>query len=194
MSGWELVGVVLGFAYLILAIRQNIWCWLAAGLSELIFMAVMFDAKLYMESGLRVFYLVMGVYGWYSWHFGAEGRLPVTRWHFRRHAIAVCAICLLVLASGSLLLMYTDAVFPYWDSLTTWSAMFATWLVARKVLENWYYWLAIDAVSVWLYVERGLLFIAGLYVVYLVMIVFGYLAWKRSMAVEPGLAPGADIR
>jgi nicotinamide mononucleotide transporter len=88
--------------------------------------------------------------------------------------------------------MYTDAAFPYWDSLTTWSAMFATWLVARKVLENWYYWLIIDAVSVWLYVERGLMFIAGLYLVYLVMIVFGYVAWKRSMNDAALVTAGAE--
>jgi len=181
MSGWELVGVVFGFTYLVLAIRQNIWCWLAAALSELIFVGVMFDAQLYMESGLRIFYLIMAAYGWYNWHFGDEGRLPVTRWRFRQHAIAIASIGVLLLISGSLLSRYTDAVFPYWDSLTTWSAMFATWLVARKVLENWYYWLVIDAVSVWLYVERSLMFIAALYLVYLIMIVFGYFAWKRSM-------------
>jgi nicotinamide mononucleotide transporter len=181
MSGWELVGVLLGFTYLVLAIRQNIWCWLAAALAEMIFVAVMFDAQLYMESGLRIFYLIMAAYGWHNWRFGGEGDLPVTRWPLRQHVIAAALIVALLLVSGGLLSIYTDAAFPYWDSFTTWSAMFATWLVARKVLENWYYWLVIDAVSVWLYLERGLVFIASLYLVYLVMIVFGYLAWKRSM-------------
>ena len=183
MSLWELTGVLLAFAYLVLAIRQSIWCWAAAAVSEVIFMFIMIDANLYMESLLRVFYFVMAAYGWYLWRSrGPEDKsLAVTRWPYRKHAITMVVIAALVVASGYLLSAYTDAALPYWDSFTTWSAMIATWMVARKILENWYYWFVIDAVSVWLYLERGLILTAGLYLVYLVMIVYGYRAWKQSM-------------
>jgi|TARA_B110000881_G_scaffold218437_1_gene237950 nicotinamide mononucleotide transporter len=184
MSGWELLGAILGIAYLVLAIRQNIWCWAVAAVGEIIFMFVMFDAQLYMESMLRVFYLVMAIYGWFSWRSGqaqAGSQRAVTTLPLSMHCVAILAVAGLVLVSGSLLSVYTDAALPYWDSFTTWSAMFATWLVARKIIENWYYWFVIDAVSAWLYVERGLVFVAFLYLVYLVMIVYGFRAWQRSM-------------
>ena len=183
MSVWELIAVVLAFAYLVLAIRQNIWCWVVAALSEIIFMFLMIDAQLYMESALRVFYLVMAAYGWYSWRSGgpAHSSLPVTTLPARYHAVIIVIVALLVVISGLLLTRYTDSALPYWDSFTTWAAMIATWMVARKVLENWYYWFVIDAVSAWLYIERGLSLTACLYLVYLVMIVFGIRAWRRTL-------------
>ncbi len=183
MSLWELVGVALGFVYLVLAIRQNIGCWIAAALSEIIFIFIMADARLYMESALRVFYLGMAGYGWYQWTHGLnrQAALKVTQWPWRYHLAAISVLTGLVIVSGTLLSAYTDAALPYWDAFTTWFAVFATWLVAKKLLENWYYWFVIDAVSVWLYAERGLVFVATLYAVYLVMIVFGYKTWKASM-------------
>lgn len=182
LSGWELIGVLLAFAYLFLAIRQNIWCWAAAAASEIIFLFLMFEAKLYMESFLRIFYLGMAAYGWYSWKHGPgpDNGLPVGIWPLRRHLYVLAAIALLVAASGFALSAYTDAALPYWDSFTTWAAMIATWMVARKVLENWYYWFVVDAVSAWLYMERGLQLTALLYVVYLVMIVIGFIKWRQS--------------
>jgi len=191
MSGWEAAGVVLAFAYLVLAIRQNIWCWAAAAVSEIIFMFIMIEAKLYMESALRVFYLGMAAYGWYSWSGRGrpggskdDGGLPVSVWPWRKHVIALAAIFLLVVVSGYTLSQFTDAALPYWDSFTTWAAMIATWMVARKVLENWFYWFVIDAVSVWLYLERGLQLTAFLYAVYLVMIVIGYRQWRSRYLTE----------
>ncbi|MDG1462902.1 MAG: nicotinamide riboside transporter PnuC [Gammaproteobacteria bacterium] len=183
MSVWELLAVLLAFAYLVLAIRQNIWCWVVAAISEVIFMFLMVEAQLYMESALRVFYLAMAAYGWYSWRSADDARasLPVTIRHPRYHLVVIVTIALLVGCSGGLLAHYTDSVLPYWDSFTTWTAMFATWMVARKVFENWYYWFVVDVVSAWLYIERGLSFTACLYLVYLIMIVFGIRAWRRTL-------------
>jgi len=181
MSGWEATGVLLAFVYLVLAIRQNIWCWAAAAVSEVIFLFVMFEARLYMESALRIFYLGMAAYGWYSWRHGKQGKdLAVQVWAVRKHLITLVAITVLVAVSGYLLSAYTDAALPYWDSFTTWAAMITTWMVTRKILENWYYWFVIDAVSAWLYFERGLTLTAALYLVYLVMIVFGFMKWRDS--------------
>ncbi|MGI9203604.1 MAG: nicotinamide riboside transporter PnuC [Woeseiaceae bacterium] len=185
LAGWsagEITAVVFAILYLFLAIRENIWCWFCAGVSTTIYIGVYFGAKLYMESLLNVFYLVMAIYGWYVWRSGGSDShlLPVVKWPIRVHLIAIAAIATCVLASGYLLDTYTDAAFPYIDSATTFAAIWATFLVARKVLENWWYWLAIDAVSVVIYWSRGLELTSILFVAYLAMIPFGLLSWTKS--------------
>ena len=182
LSGIELAAVALAIAYLLLAIRQNIWCWLCAALSTAIYVYVFAGAKLYMESLLNVFYFAMAVYGWLVWRSGGKGTdtLPVRVWPVKIHAAAIGTVLALAALSGFLLSTYTDAAYPYVDSATTFAAVWATFLVARKVLENWWYWLVIDAVSVLIYWSRGLEPTAVLFVVYLAMIPFGLIAWTNS--------------
>ncbi len=178
----EVIAVIAAVAYLLLAIRQNIWCWLCAGISTAIYVYLFFDAKLYMESVLNLFYFGMAVYGWTVWYLGrsGDGELPVSVWKREVHALAVASIVTVSLLSGYLLKTYSDAAYPYVDSMTTFGAIWATFLVARKVLENWWYWLVIDAASVAIYWSRDLELTALLFVVYVVMIPFGLMAWRRS--------------
>lgn len=182
LSWLEALAVVLAIAYLVLAVRQNIWCWACAFVSTAIYIYLFHSVALLMESALNVFYLIMAVYGWYEWRYGGarHAGLPVTVWPLRRHLAAILVIVALVIASGYVLSRRTTAAFPYLDSLTTWSAVWATFLVARKVLENWFYWFLIDALSVWLYVSRGLPLTAMLFCVYLVLIPIGFFAWRRD--------------
>ncbi len=186
MSPWEIVAVVLAVAYLILAIRQNIWCWAAAFASTGIYLLLMYRAHLYMESALQVFYLGMAVYGWYEWHHGPgpNHALPVGRWSSMRHAGAIIGVGLATGISGWLLHKYSNAALPYFDSFTTWGAMIATFMVARKILENWLYWFVIDSVSIGLYINRDLYLTALLFAGYLVLIVIGYRAWRNDMREE----------
>jgi len=181
-SGLEVVAVLAAVLYLLLAIRENIWCWLFAGISTAIYVYLFVVARLYMESALNVFYFAMAVYGWRVWYFGrtAEHELPVSVWAPRIHAFAIAAILAASAASGYLLSVSSNAAFPYIDSLTTWSAIWATFLVARKVLENWWYWLLIDAASVFIYWSRDLQLTSLLFVVYVIMIPFGLIRWTRS--------------
>jgi len=94
---------------------------------------------------------------------------------------AVVVIVGVSVVNGYLMSRHTDAAFPYIDALTTWSAIWATFLVARKVLENWWYWLLIDIVSVCIYWLRDLELTAMLFVIYVIMIPFGLVSWRRSM-------------
>ena len=183
LQWWEVLAVVLAIAYLVLAIRQNIWCWAAAALSTLLYLFIMYEASLYMESALQIFYLAMAAYGWRQWRHGGAGggELTVTTRPLRHHVVAVGSVLALVLVSGELLSRYSEAALPFLDSLTTWGAVIATWMVARKILENWIYWFVIDAVSIGLYLSRELYFTAGLFGAYLVMIVIGYRSWRASM-------------
>ncbi len=181
-SALEFAAVVFALLYLVLAIRENIWCWLCAMVSTAIYVWLFIGAKLYMESVLNVFYFVMAVYGWFVWHSGEieEEPLPVSVWSGMTHVRAILAIAVLSAISGYALTQYSDAAYPYIDSATTFAAIWATFLVARKVLENWWYWLLIDAVSVLIYWSRGRELTALLFVVYVALIPIGLVSWTRS--------------
>lgn len=185
LAAWspaEATAVVFAILYLLLAIRESIWCWLCAGVSTAIYVWLFITAKLYMESLLNVFYFGMAVYGWITWRSGKgdNHELPVAVWPRRVHVVAAAVIAVLVFVTGTWLARYSDAAYPYIDSATTFAAMWATFLVARKVLENWWYWLAIDVVSVFIYWSRGLELTSLLFIVYVVMIPFGLMSWTRS--------------
>tara|TARA_R110002096_G_scaffold6409_3_gene29759 strand:+ start:1632 stop:2240 length:609 start_codon:yes stop_codon:yes gene_type:complete len=179
----EVCAVIAAILYLVLAIRQNIACWFFAAISTALYVWLFIAARLYMEAALNVFYLGMAGYGFAVWYAGRapDQRLPVVVWPIRVHAAAATALLALSMLNGYLLDRFTDAAFPYIDSMTSWFAIWATFLVARKVLENWWYWLAIDAVSVIIYWSRDLQLTSILFVVYIVMIPFGLVAWTRSM-------------
>jgi len=183
-QAWEALAVALAVAYLVLAIRQNAWCWAAAAASTLLYLFIMYDSRLYMQSLLQLYYLAMAAYGWYHWRHArtADGELPVTVWPLRYHGFAIGAVLLLVWVSAGLLDRYSDGALPYVDAFTAWGAIVATFMVARKILENWLYWFVIDSVSIGLYLERELYFTAALFAAYLVMIVIGYRSWRASLA------------
>ncbi len=179
----EIIAVVSAIAYLGFAIRQQIVCWLFAAISTAIYIGLFIEAKLYMESLLNLFYLVMAGYGWYVWRSGGtdDQDRPVVIWPRNTHLVAIVALGFLSALSGYLLSNYSDAAFPYVDSLTTWFAVWGTFLVARKVLENWWYWLLIDIASVFIYWSRDLQLTSLLFVVYVIMIPFGLVSWTKSM-------------
>jgi len=184
----EVIAVVSAIAYLFLAIRQNIWCWLGAAISTAIYVYLFIVARLYMESALNSFYFAMAIYGWYMWHGGRSGdaELSVSVWPLRVHAIAILAIVVVSTANGYALARFTNAAYPYIDSLTTWGAIWATFLVARKILENWWYWLVIDIASIAIYWARDLQLTSILFVIYVFMIPFGMRAWRRSWREQLG--------
>lgn len=187
-QAWEALAVALAVAYLLLAIRQNAWCWAAAAVSTSLYLFIMYDSKLYMQSLLQLYYLAMAAYGWYHWRHPptADGELPVTTWPLRYHGLAIGAVLLLVLVSALLLQRYSDGALPYLDAFTAWGAVITTFMVARKVLENWLYWFVIDGVSIGLYLDRELYFTAALFAFYLVMVVIGYRSWRASMSGQAG--------
>ena len=182
LHGWEALAVLLGIAYLLLAMRESLWCWPAAFLSTLIYLFLFWHADLPMESGLQFYYLAMAVYGWWHWRGGAGAAaepLPVRTWPWHYHVAAIVLVLAASLASGAALTHAGLGRLPYLDSFTTWGAILTTWMVAQKLLENWLYWLVVDGVSLYLYVDRGLHLTALLFVVYLVIVVFGYFQWRR---------------
>jgi nicotinamide mononucleotide transporter len=182
VSTLEAVSVAFGLAYVVLAAKENIWCWPAAFIGTGTGIIVFWDASLLMESALNVFYLLMAVYGFYQWRYGGEQgeQLKITSWRLPQHLTALMLIVALVTGSGYLLDSHTNAALPYVDSFTTWAAVVCTWMVTRKILENWLYWIVIDAVSVWLFAQRELYLYALLFVLYTIIAVYGYLQWRHK--------------
>jgi nicotinamide mononucleotide transporter len=186
LSPLEAAAVVLAIAYLILAIRQSILCWWTALVSSLLYVVIFMRARLYMESAVNVFYAAMAVYGWYEWRFGGarhEG-VRINVWPARYHAAAFSLIAASTLLFG-LYLSTTSEASPFVDSFTTVGAVVTTFMVARKVLENWIYWLVIDSVEVYLFVSRELYLTALLFVVYLVLVVIGFRDWLKDYRAVP---------
>ena len=178
----ELMAVVFAIIYLVLAVRENILCWFAAGISTLIFLYIFWDVKLYMQFSLQVYYFAMAVFGWFQWRLANAGStsMQVSMWSMGKHFIALAFIVLLTLLSGYFLDYGTDAQLPYLDSFTTWGSVVTTFMVVRKILENWIYWLVIDSISIYLYIDRELYFTAMLFVVYIAITFFGWFSWSKK--------------
>jgi nicotinamide mononucleotide transporter len=183
-TSWvEFIAAALAVAYLLLAIRQRLECWAAAFVSSVLYVWVLFTAHLYMEAALNGFYAAMAVYGYWQWQQGQGGSaLPVCRWPVARHAAGVLGVLGLSAISSYFLGRFTPAAWPLMDSLVAWSSVFATFLVARKVYENWYWWLVIDSVSLCLYFSRHLYLTVLLFAAYLVLIVAGMRQWRRTLS------------
>jgi nicotinamide mononucleotide transporter len=193
MSMLEVIAVILGVAYLILAMRQHILCWYAAFGSTAIFSWLFWDVSLVMESGLNVYYLIMAVYGWWVWRGNAQSNskvdvekivplkaVEIKTWSLSRHVLVIVGIVLTSLATGYGLEKNTSAALPYLDSFTTWGAVITTYMVTQKVLENWLYWLVIDAVAIYLYIDRELYLTALLMALYVLLAVFGWFIWLKE--------------
>ncbi len=190
MSPWEAVAVIFAIAYLLLAIRENILCWLFAFISTAIYTILFWDVSLLMESALNVYYMAMAVYGWYQWSRGGRKggngsqALAIQSMTSRQHSLVIVSTAVLVCVSGYLLSEHSSAVWPYVDSFTTWASVITTYLVTRKYLQNWLYWIVIDLVSIPLYIDRGLNLTALLFVAYVIIAVVGYFKWREHMRLD----------
>jgi len=181
MPGWELVAVILAIAYLLLILRENPLGWICALVSTAIFTVLFWNVSLLMESMLNIYYMGMAVYGWRQWQAGGDDHkgISIQTWSVQRHLLIALSLLIISLVSGYLLSRKTQAAWPYLDSFTTWASVLTTYMVAKKVLENWLYWILIDSISLLLYAERGLYLTALLFAGYLVICVFGYLNWRK---------------
>lgn len=183
----EGVAVVLALAYLLLAARESLWCWLCALVSSLLFVWIYWQSKLYTESALSVFYAVMAVVGWQQWQRGDgnDSKRAITSFKPWQHAACLVSTLVLAFANGFLMQLYTDAAWPFVDAFISWGSVITTFLVVRKVLENWLYWIVLDGLAVVVYIDRGLNLTALLFAGYVVIVVFGYFRWRREYLAAP---------
>ncbi len=192
MSYWEVAAVFLALAYVLLAAKGSLWCWPAALLSSSIYTYICWNANLKAEAGLQIFYVVMAIVGWLQWSkknrtteaetghpISDQKETPIIQYSLVKNLIIIAVNLLATVVLGYILKNYLASANPYVDAFTTVFSLFTTWMVTQKVLENWLYWVVIDAVSVWLYMSRDLYFTALLFAFYTGLALYGYFAWKK---------------
>jgi nicotinamide mononucleotide transporter len=167
----------------VFAIRQSAWCWPSGIVSAASYVVVFQQARLPGQSALQALLGAICVYGWWSWRQrgDAASALAVSRARPTLLAAVAAATAAAAVAVGLLLRHSTESVAPFWDGGLVAASLAAQWMAARKWLENWLVWIGVNVVSVGLYLSQGLLPTTGLYILYLVMAVAGYRAWKRSL-------------
>lgn len=183
----EIAGTLVGIAYLYWEYRADRKVWLAGIVMPAISLYVYWQAGLYADFGINVYYLLAAVYGLWVWTAGgrsgagSQRELPITPTPRRMWPRLLAAFALTFAAIGLLLLRHTDSNVPWWDAFTTALSIVGMWMLARKWLEQWVAWIAVDLVSSGLYVYKGIFFYAALYALYTVVALFGYVKWKRMM-------------
>lgn len=190
ISPLEATAVVFGLACVWLTVRQNIWCWPTGLVQVILFIFIFYHAKLYSDLLLHVIYVFLQIYGWHHWLRGGprHNAMPVsTLSRTARMAWPSVAVAG-TLVLGFLMSTLTDAAVPYADAFTTVTSLVAQWLLARKQIESWLFWIAVDVVAIGVYWYKDLYLTSGLYVVFLGLATLGWFAWRKSL-IESDEAP-----
>ena len=194
----EIIGTLVGLLYLWLEYKASIYLWIAGIIMPAIYIFVYYNAGLYADFGINIYYLGAAIYGWMMWKYGAflrrtilkktaanienpQQHPPITRMplHYLLPLTAVFAATFAGIAW--ILINFTDSNVPLLDSFTTALSIIGMWMLARKYVEQWWAWIGVDAVSAGLYVYKGLDFTAALYALYTIIAIFGYFKWKKMM-------------
>ena len=186
MSPLELIAAVVGAVSVYLSVRQNIWSWPTAIVNVVLYTLVFYDAKLYADMGLQVIYAVLSIYGWYEWLHGGENK---TELHVSRTGPRLAGILSIIGLAGAGILGVvlrgaTDAALPFMDSFLSSTSLVAQWMMTKKKLENWLVWIGVDVLYVGVFIFKHLYLTAGLYAVFLVLAIRGYIDWRRSMVTQ----------
>ena len=185
----QIAGVVLGLLYLWLEYRADIRLWIVGLAMPVVHGILYYRSGLYADASMQLCYILAGLWGLLSWSRKSDadparpavaiGRTPLRSW-----GIAAAAYGLLHGAIYWVLVRFTDSTVPFWDAMTTALCIVAYWMLSRKYVEQWLVWLAVDAITVGLYAVKGIPLTAGLYGLYCVLAVAGYLRWRREL--QPG--------
>ena len=180
---YELIGFVTTLLCVWLNAREIIWGFPVAMVASAFYGVVFYQTKLYSDAGLQIVYIVLNFYAWYQWRYGGQNQraLPVSRTP-RQLVPLLSAMGLLAAGTlGYLSHRFTDASLPYLDASTTATSLVAQWMLAKKYLENWLVWIAVDIVYIGMYFYKGLYPTAVLYVLITLLAVMGYRHWKKNL-------------
>jgi len=166
--------------YVILASKRSIYCWFFAFLGSSLFVYMCFNAQLFIESILQFFYVIMAVVGWLMWKKTIDEEYSIKRWSFKIHFLNILLSGITAVLLGYLFDLYTDQANPYVDAFTTSYSLLATFMVTKKVLGNWVYWIVIDLVSIYLYAQRGFNLTAFQYGIFTLLAVYGFALWLKE--------------
>lgn len=187
MNVFEIVGTVAGLLGVWLATRQNVWTWPIGLISVFAYIVFFYQIKLYADMGLQVFFAGASIYGWYEWLYGGKNKteLPVSRLTTLSAALCLLAGGVFTVLLGWYFRNFTDASYPVLDSGLAGFSLVGQFLLTGKKIENWILWFVVDAIYVWLYVQKEAYLTAFLYFVFLGLAIQGYLAWRREIKTQP---------
>ncbi|MBR6541025.1 MAG: nicotinamide mononucleotide transporter [Bacteroidales bacterium] len=186
----EIIGTIVGLVYLYLEYKASIHLWIAGIIMPAIYIFIYWDAGLYADFGINVYYLLAALYGWFLWKYGNKNKcseasngneLPISKIPKRLIFPSILVFVLTFILILYILISFTDSNVPYLDSYTTALSIVGMWMLARKFIEQWWVWIVVDLVSAGLYVYKELYLTSGLYALYAVIAFFGYLNWKKLM-------------
>lgn len=180
-NNWlEIVGTIIGFVYLWQEVKASIWLWLTGIVMPAIYTVVFYQSGLYADFGIQVYYIVAALYGFLFWKFGKkqDKPLPIVHTSLRQGVILFLITVLVFIPIYLILTKFTDSTVPFYDSATTALSIVALWMLAKKHVEQWFVWIAVDAVSSALYFYKGIYFTTVLYAVYTVVAIYGYKKWN----------------
>lgn len=187
-SIWEWLAVASSLLYVILITYKVLAAWIFAALSSVLYIYLCYSNRLYLESILQVFYFGMAIYGWFMWTSDDDTKdVTVIQWPLKYHIYNILISGALMLLFGYIFDQYSNQANPYLDAFTTIFSLMATFMVAKKVLENWIYWIIIDAFSVYLFASRGLYMTSVLFILYTLIAIFGYFSWKKQFNLDKTL-------
>lgn len=183
MTTIEIIATIFGLICVWLTVRQNIWCWPTGLIQVVLYIWIFQQAKLYSDMGLHVIYVGLSLYGWWYWlRNGPLGRQAPVKVLSQLHRFTWIAVGLIgTLALGYVMKTYTDASLPYWDAATTILSLIAQYHMARKRLESWLFWIAVDVMAIGVYITKALYVTSGLYSVFLILAVIGFFAWRKTV-------------
>jgi nicotinamide mononucleotide transporter len=181
MSPIEIVAVLLGIANILLIIRRSVWNYPFGIAMVSLYFFIFRDAKLYSDAGLQIFFIVVNLYGWWSWsrNKAEAGEVVVQRLGTQSVLGWIVGSMIATAGWGFLMSSYTDASYPYWDAGVAMLSVAGQILMTRRYLENWYWWIAVNAISIPLYVVKDLNLTAGLYALFLLLAIAGLVEWRR---------------
>lgn len=184
----EVIALIFSVVYIILSINQRLSTWVFGFLCSLLYIVVFYQSRFYAGMVLQVYYAAISVYGWFSWKNGksaSNAGLEVTKTTGKMMRMILAVSFGLFLLIYLLLKKYTDSPIPLPDAFTSSFSLAATWMLARKKLEHWIFWIFIDVASVAMFLYREMYATVILFVIYTVMAVTGYFRWKKSMKKTP---------
>lgn len=182
---FEIIGTIIGILYLYYEYKANSLVWIMGAIMPALSLIVYYNAGLYADFGINIYYLIAAIYGYMAWTFNKNkyenSELPITSMPIKYYITTSILTFPIFFVIYYILITYTDSNVPLWDSLTTALSVIAMWMMARKYIEQWIIWIAIDTISVGLYIYKDIYFYAFLYAIYSIVAIFGYYNWKKLM-------------
>jgi len=180
----EVFGVISGLLFLYFEIKENYLMWPLGLISSALYLVIFYKTKFYADMSLQIYYVAISLYGWYYWTKGGKTDkkedVPIKQLKLKEGLMYLIISGVLFYFYSTILVKYTDSPIPYWDSFTTALSIVATFMLTRKIKEQWLVWIVVDAVSMSLYIQKRLYPTAILFAVYTALAIYGYVQWQKS--------------